>query len=454
MKTTSDLTYFFALVTIGILFQLVISCSTSKTSKVVPPNVIVIMADDLGYETIAANGGISYQTPQLDKMASEGVRFEQCYAQPLCTPSRIQIMTGIYNVRNYVEFGLLDTSQTTFAHLYQEAGYATCIVGKWQLGKDPKSPNRAGFDEYCLWQVSQGARYDNGNDTRFSAPELEINGDIRTYGRTEYGPDIVSDYGLEFIERAVEKEKPFLLYYPMILTHCPFSPTPDSEEWLTDSTTIEAYKGNAKYFGDMMSYTDKIVGKINQHLEDLGVADNTLVLFVGDNGTDKPVVSEMQNRTVAGAKNTTTDAGTHVPLIVKWPAQIISKQRSKDLIDLTDVLPTICEASNIEVPTHLQIDGVSFLAQLKGEQGNPRDWVYSWYSRSGKTEKAQVFARDQRYKLYSTGAFYDVINDYDEERPIALLDLDEDIKKKHHMLQKVIENYAAQRYNKLPHISN
>ena len=444
----------FAVVSIGMLLQMLIGCSSPKSTKVTLPNVIVIMADDLGYETIAANGGISYQTPELDKMSSEGMRFEQCYAQPLCTPSRVQIMTGIYNVRNYVEFGLLDTSQTTFAQLYQEAGYATCIVGKWQLGKDPISPYQAGFDEYCLWQVSQGARYDNGNDTRFSSPELEINGNIRTYGRTEYGPDIVSDYGLEFIKRAVEKEKPFLLYYPMILTHCPFSPTPDSEEWLTDSTTIEAYKGNAKYFGDMMSYTDKIVGKINQYLEDLEVADNTLVLFVGDNGTDKPVISEMQNRTVAGAKNTTTDAGTRVPLIVKWPSQIKTNQTNTDLIDLTDVLPTICEASNIAVSPDLQIDGVSFLPQLKGEIGNPRDWVYSWFSRSGKTEKAQVFARDQRYKLYSTGKFYDIISDYNEERPITEVELDKNMKQTHQMLQEVIDNYATQRYNKLPHLAN
>ena len=259
---------------------------------------------------------------------------------------------------------------------------------------------------------------------------------------------------MEFIKRAVEKEKPFLLYYPMILTHCPFSPTPDSEEWLTDSTTIEAYKGNAKYFGDMMSYTDKIVGKINQYLEDLEVADNTLVLFVGDNGTDKPVISEMQNRTVAGAKNTTTDAGTRVPLIVKWPSQIKTNQTNTDLIDLTDVLPTICEASNIAVSPDLQIDGVSFLPQLKGEIGNPRDWVYSWFSRSGKTEKAQVFARDQRYKLYSTGKFYDIISDYNEERPITEVELDKNMKQTHQMLQEVIDNYATQRYNKLPHLAN
>ncbi len=445
----------FRFIAIVIIIQslLSIGCGPQYIASSQPPNVVLIMADDLGYETVTANGGISYETPQLDKMAREGMRFEQCYAQPLCTPSRVQIMTGIYNVRNYVEFGLLDTSQTTFAHLYQDAGYTTCIIGKWQLGKDTKSPNQAGFDEYCLWQVSQGSRDENGRDSRFSAPELEINGVIEKFGITEYGPDIVSNYGLGFIKRAVDENKPFLLYYPMILTHCPFSPTPDSEEWLTDISTVEKYKGKAKYFGDMMAYTDKIIGKINQHLQELGVSENTIVLFVGDNGTDRPVVSEMKDRTVAGAKNKSTDAGTRVPLIAKWPAHIKPNQTSSDIIDLTDILPTICEASNITVPRELEIDGVSFLPQLKGEKGNPREWIYSWYSRGGQVELARVFARDQRYKLYSTGEFYDVINDYDEVNPLSIEILDQEKLAKHDMLKKVIDNYSTQRYNKLPHLS-
>ena len=104
------------------------------------PNIVLIMADDLGYEGISANGGTSYQTPVLDSLAKTGMRFEHCYSQPLCTPSRVQIMTGIYNVRNYVGFARLDRKQTTFAHLLKKAGYATCIAGKWQLGRDKDSP--------------------------------------------------------------------------------------------------------------------------------------------------------------------------------------------------------------------------------------------------------------------------------------------------------------------------
>jgi len=408
------------------------------------------MADDLGYETINENGGISYNTPNLDKMAKEGIRFEHCYAQPLCTPSRIQIMTGIYNVRNYIRFGILDTSQTTFGHLYKEAGYSTCIIGKWQLGRDKKSPFKAGFDEYCLWQVSQGRVDKKKRDTRYSAPVLEVNGKINKYSKLEYGPNIVSNYGLEFIERAVKENKPFLLYYPMILTHCPFSPTPDSEEWLTDTSTVQEYKGKPEYFSDMIAYTDKIIGNINHRLDELGISENTIVLFVGDNGTDDPIISEMQHRTVAGAKGNSTNAGTRVPLIVKWPAAIKANQVSNDLVDLTDILPTICEASEIQVPSEIEIDGVSFLPQMKGDRGNPRDWVYSWYSRAGIVDNACVFARDQRYKLYESGEFYDVMNDYLEERPLHHNELNADLKTKYDMFQNVIISYSNKRNNSLP----
>ena len=235
----------FTLLAAVMVFYLIVCQSSSKEAQY--PNIILIMADDLGYEAIGANGGTSYNTPNIDQLADNGIRFEYCYSQPLCTPSRVKIMTGISNVRNYIRFGILDTNQTTFGHLFQEAGYATCIVGKWQLGKDPMSPHKAGFDEHCLWQVREGRTDKTGRDTRFSRPELETNGEIKRYDDDHFGPQIVADYGLDFIERKHGEGKPFLLYYPMILTHCPFSPTPESPEWAVDDTTVMRYKGQPDY---------------------------------------------------------------------------------------------------------------------------------------------------------------------------------------------------------------
>ena len=132
------------------------------------PNIVLIMAGDMGYECVTANGGESYSTPNLDRLARGGMRFEDCYSQPICTPSRVQLMTGIYNQRNYIRFGLLDSAVTTFGHLAKRAGYATCIGGKWQLENGLKGPNHFGFDEYCLWQVTR-------RPSRYPNPGLKVN---------------------------------------------------------------------------------------------------------------------------------------------------------------------------------------------------------------------------------------------------------------------------------------
>ena len=427
-----------------------VSCKPSSTSKNTDerPNVILIMADDLGYETIGVNGGSSYHTPEIDRLASNGIRFEHCYAQPLCTPTRVQLMTGIYNVRNYVRFGLLEPGQTTFGHLFQKAGYATCIVGKWQLGRDPASPQHAGFDNHCLWQVSEGRVDSTGRDTRYSKPVLELDGKLITYGDTDYGPEIVSQYGLDFIEKCKKVGKPFLLYYPMILTHCPFSPTPGSTEWNSSDTTTMTYKGEARYFEDMVTQMDQIVGGILSKLEELGIENNTLVIFTGDNGTDVPVVSMLNGRQIAGAKGKSTDAGTRVPLIVQWPDVVKPLSINEDLIDFSDFLPTISEAANIDVDS-LDLDGLSFLPQLHGEKGNPREWIYSWYSRSGELSKARVFARTHRYKLYESGEFYEIPIDYEEQYPLDTARLDSSTKKVRQQLSEVLKHYGGRRLDKV-----
>ncbi|MCF7669525.1 MAG: sulfatase-like hydrolase/transferase [Verrucomicrobia bacterium] len=402
-----------ALVASVALLQSLLAEGGKPTSK---PNIILIMADDLGYECIGANGGTSYKTPVLDRLAGTGVRFEHCYSLPLCTPSRVQIMTGIYNVRNYTKFGVLDRGETTFAHLLKKRGYATCIAGKWQLGKQPDSPQHFGFDESCLWQHTRGRTDAAGHDTRYSNPRLEVNGRTVDYTNGEYGPDVVSDFICDFIER--NKDRPFLAYYPMILTHCPFVPTPDSQDWNPGWEGSKSYKGNAKYFGDMVAYMDKMIGKITAKLDALGLRDNTLILFTGDNGTDKPVVSELEGRKVAGGKGSMTDAGTRVPLIANWRGTTPKGRVLSDLVDFSDVLPTLCEAAGATVPRALSIDGRSFLPQLQGKEGNPREWIYCWYSRNGGPN-GREWARNQRYKLYRTGKFYDVMNDPLEQKPLV-----------------------------------
>ena len=247
------------------------------------PNIILILADDLGYETIGANGGTSYRTPHLDKLAATGVRFTHCFVQPLCTPTRVQLMTGRYNVRNYISFGNMDPQAVTFGNLLQQAGYATCITGKWQLGQDLGLPKKFGFDEYCLWQHTR-------RPPRYANPGLEINGVEKNWTKGEYGPDLVNDYALDFITR--KKDGPFFLYYPMMLTHAPYQPTPDSRDW--DPKALgEQVNTDAKHFADMVAYMDKLIGRLVARLDELGIRDNTLLVFVGDNGTGRGTRSMM-----------------------------------------------------------------------------------------------------------------------------------------------------------------
>jgi arylsulfatase A len=270
---------------------------------------------------------------------------------------------------------------------------------------------------------------------------LEINGQPKDYA-PGYGPDVVSQYALDFISR--QKDKPFLLYYPMILTHCPFEPTPDSDQWDETSKGSPTYKGDPPLFGDMVTYMDKIVGRILSKLDQAGVRDNTLVIFTGDNGTDEPIVSMMNGRQVAGAKGKTTDGGTRVPLIAQWPGKTPTGLVSPDLIDFSDFLPTMCEAAGVPVPESPQLDGRSFLPQLKGERGNPRDWIYVWYARNGGPT-GKEFARNQRYKLYRSGQFFDIQNDVLEKNPLVGGSLTDQTRAVRAKLQAALDQYADTR---------
>ena len=416
------------------LFSLSLFAIFAPRLEAAKPNIVMIMADDFGYECVGANGGTSYKTPVLDKMAAEGMRFQHCYSQPICTPSRVKLMTGMANIRNYVKFGFLDPKQTTFANLLKKDGYATCVVGKWQLLGGFEGPAGFGFDEHALWQLTRRpSRYPNGG--------LEVNGKEVDYKDGEYLPDVVSDYACDFIER--NKEKPFLLYYPMMLTHCPFEPTPDSADWDPKSPGAKTYKGDAKYFGDMTAYMDKVIGKILQKLDDAGVRENTLVCFVGDNGTDTPVVSTLNGREVAGAKGKMHDGGNRVPFIASWPGTIPAGKVSDEIVDFSDFLPTFCAMAGVDTPE--SIDGRSMLATLKGGAEKHRDWIYMWYSRNGPNKGARQFARNQRYKLYGDGAFFNVDKDVLEKSPLDAAALSEEQKGVRAMLQKGIDQYKDQR---------
>ena len=371
------------------------------------PNIVLIMADDFGYECVGANGGTSYRTPRLDELARTGLRFTNFHSQPLCTPTRVQLMTGLYNHRNYIRFGLLDPEAYTFGHLFRSAGMPTYIAGKWQLEGGLEGPHKFGFDGHTLWQV-------NRRPPRYPNPGLEIDGQQVDFTQGEYGPDLVCDALCQFIRE--KKDAPFFAYYPMILPHSPHVPTPDSKAW--DPTVVgKEGRGNNKYFADMVAYVDKLVGRVVDTLQEAGLQEQTLVIFIGDNGTNRAITSMLGDVPIKGGKGKTTDNGTHVPCILNWPGQI-KPGVHEGLVDLTDFLPTFADLVGQPLPDHIPFDGTSLLPVLKGTPGPRREWIYCWYERDGKRKQASRHARTVQHKLYSTGDLYDVLTDPQEQSPL------------------------------------
>jgi hypothetical protein len=273
---------------------------------------------------------------------------------------------------------------------------------------------RAAFaaNEVEIARRINAAAVQNGDE----ADRIDIRRGFGTCEFKEGGEDVEVQPGV-VAARAKNKERPFFLYYPMILTHNPFQPTPDSPDW-DPTLTGENKQQSPKHFADMTAYMDKMVGRVVAKLDELGIRDNTLLIVLGDNGTNTSITSRFKGADYKGGKGTTTSHGTHVPLIVSWPAVIKQGGVSTDLISSTDFLPTLCAAAGVPVPAI--VDGVSFLPQLKGEAGTPREWLYTWYSpRQSQDMTVREYTFDHHFKLYRTGQFYDLSSDEMEKQDLA-----------------------------------
>lgn len=405
------------------------------------PNIVLIMADDMGYECVGANGNTEYETPNLDRLAASGIRFENCYSQPLCTPSRVKIMTGKYNFRNYEDFGYLNPAEKTFGNLLKEVGYETCIAGKWQLNglnrnnpgnQDVTRPNHFGFDEYCLWQLNRT----RAEGERYANPLLTQNGSDLPRNPEEYGPQVVADYLTDFIER--KAGKPFFIYYPMLLPHDPFVPTPDSPEWADPE---RRYEHDTIYFAAMIAYIDKIINQLETKLQEKGVWENTLFIFTADNGTHPSVFSKTKFGNIKGAKGQSINTGNHVPMIVSWPEKIKEGRVFQGIIDFSDILPTLADVAGIE-PSSYFTDGKSFFNVLSGENNrNEKEEIFIHYSPRWGRFMHNRWVMNEDYKLYHDGRFYNTSADPLEENPVLnLSDSEEKIKGKFEALIQKKEN--------------
>jgi arylsulfatase A-like enzyme len=374
------------------------------------PNILFVMFDDMGKEWVSAYGSESISTPAIDALANDGMRFDNVWSHPQCTPTRVSLLTGQYPFRNgWVNHwdtprwghGYFDWRKyPSLAGTLKQAGYATVAAGKWQINDfriEPEAMKKHGFDSYAMWTGwEEGVA---ASAERYWDPYIHTESGSRTY-EGEYGTDVFVAHLAEFITH--HKDRPWFAYFPLALPHPPYVTTPAQPDIGDDD--------EARYRA-MVEYGDHAVGQLTALIDELGLRDNTIVIVTGDNGSPRARRATMNGRVVTGGKSNTSENGVGVPFVVRWPASIEGGQVSDALVDFTDLLPTFAELAGAELPADHVIDGQSLAGYLKGDSDDgPRSWIMAMggkneaaVSESG-VENQYVFRdrviRDKRFKLY------------------------------------------------------
>ncbi len=362
------------------------------------PNIVLIVADDMGYGDFGCfNGGLS-QTPVLDALAAQGVCLTQHYsASPVCAPARAGLLTGRYPHRT----GALDTlemrgldrlalRERTIADLLRAAGYATGLAGKWHNGAlDARyHPNQRGFDEFAGF---------SGGWSPYVDYRLDRNGAI-TKSDGRYMTDALTDEAVAFIER--HRSGPFFLTLAYSAPHYPFHALEDDLAPFRDSG---AFTSAVSHIYGMIRRMDRGVGRVLDALARWSLGEQTIVLFTSDNGPQFTGAGENDsrrfNRGFAGAKLLVYEGGIRVPMIVRWPAALPGARQIDEMVHFTDWLPTLLAAAGVAPPVDARLDGVDVLPLLRGEAGAMparRFWQWNRYTPAGECNAAM---RDGRWKL-------------------------------------------------------
>ncbi len=384
--------------------------------NVARPNVILIMTDDQGYGDLGVTGNPVLQTPHIDRLAGESASLRYFYVSPVCAPTRASLLTGRYNYRTraidtWVGRAMMEPGEVTIAELLRAAGYRTGIFGKWHLGDCyPMRPEDQGFDEVLVHRGGGLAQPSEPveNARNYTNPILFRNGKkVRTRG---YCTDVYFDAALEFIRKSHEIARPFFAYIPTNAPHSPFHDVPEElYQKYRKFDLARSLDGNRRHADSfarifaMVENIDENVGRLLAELDSLGIARDTMVLYLHDNGPHlSRYVGDMR-----GTKTQVYEGGIRSPLFVRWPARLRAGTRSPRVGAHIDIMPTILEATGVSVPRDLRLDGRSLLAVLEGRKTEwPERMIFIQSHRGDRPVRYHHFAaRGPRWKLLRASGF-------------------------------------------------
>jgi len=362
------------------------------------PNVIMILLDDVSpdmfscYAPFTPKGyAHAAKTPNIDKLAETGVMFKTCYAAAMCSPSRVELMTGRYaNTNGVYHNEMWSTNRSpyfladypTVGRLMKDAGYATAVAGKWHEGNIRPFEQQGGFDEYCIWSGTKymeecqnyegwnGGMEDESTTSRYWNPGLIKNGSVLYTKKDDFGPEICNRFLIDFMEKSVKEGEPFFAYWPCVAPH-------GARQGVTTNpfrgAVGDMQKTNSEEselrFRSLVEYVDFLVGRMVDKVDELGISDNTIFIILSDNGT------------AVTAKTRGVERGCHVVNIISG-AGVEKRGASNELTDFSDIAPTLTELSGAGIPEGYHFDGQSLLPFLSGKTDSHREWIYGYISTS------------------------------------------------------------------------
>ncbi len=395
-----------------LLSLLFLSCQKNQSET--PPNIVIIFTDDQGWGDLSCNGNTNLKTPNIDQLAQSGVTFDRFYVCPVCSPTRAELLTGRYHVRGGVYSTStggerLDLDETTIAEIFKNAGYATAAYGKWHNGMQaPYHPNSRGFDDFY--------GFCSGHWGNYHSPMLEHNGEI--VKGNGFIIDDLTQHGLDFMEQY--KEQPFFLYLPFNTPHSPMQ-VPD-EYWARfkdkelQMFNRDTEKEDIDFTRAALAMCENIdwnVGRITQKVEDLGLSENTIIIYLSDNGPN----GWRWNDGMKGRKGSTDEGGVRSPMMMVWKNKLEAGKKIKQIAGAIDLLPTLADLSGIEITGQKPLDGLSVKPLLMKKNADWSDRIIYNYWGEKTSLRNQKFRLDFRNKLYDMETDPGQYNDVSEKYP-------------------------------------